>query len=97
MSSGGCPSPNATSVETLFEKLHSFFSGEKLSACDTVDGGEKLPSGHRSGGPEAALVLLLSFDTVLVEDFFWGSEESCRVDKHRGDARVLGMVLGVKN
>lgn len=82
---------------TLFEKVKSLFSGEKLSACGTADGGEKLPSDDKSEHPEAALLWLSLIGEILTADFFRGSEESCRADMHRGEARGLGTVLGVTN
>lgn len=94
VSSGGCASSSATSVAILFETVKSLFSGEKLRACGTADGGETSPS-DESEHLDAALLLLPVAGAGLTVDFFRGSEDSCRADTHRGEARALGTVFGV--
>lgn len=66
-SSGGCTSAGAASVPILFEKVRSLFSGEKLSACGTADGGERLPSGDEYKPLGAALWALSVAGAVLRE------------------------------
>lgn len=41
--------------------------------------------------------LTAAFTSYLTEDFSRGSEESRRADTYRGEARALGIVLGVTN
>lgn len=70
MSSSGCASSRATSSAILFEKVKSLFSGEKLSACGTADGGEKLLSDESEH--LAVARLLLPVTSVVL----WGMKRS---------------------
>lgn len=65
MSSGGRAAAGTPSAVMLFGTAKSLFSGEKLSACGTADGGEQDPSDDESSRLEAASLLLALVGAAL--------------------------------
>lgn len=56
-----------------------------------ASGGERTPSTSSLEVLGIGAEWTAAFNSYLTEDFFWGSEESCRADAGRGEARGLGL------